>query len=350
MSSETEPGRAHLTGANAAKADVDQPWEKDNQAWWDWYVSLGDNQIGATDRIDVGAVNAMLDTELKDAEIADDDELDIALAEPYPLTRTQRDSFRANGHIKLSGVLSRRAVRRLRIEMHRCFENEFGIDPDQRAADRFLSVEMSWLNNSLIRRYVLAPRIARLAAELLGVDATRLYHDNLLAKQPGCGRTPWHYDRHHFPIATDDIVTAWIPAQTIMPAMGPLTFAGPMATHRQVEDIEFDKFGTSYDRRIDEVFRKHSNGIHIMEEPFAIGDVSFHHNLCFHSARSNRTRFSRMAMANTYFADGARVVDQPTMVSGDWQKFMPGVAPGEIVESEYNPVCWSRQTVDTRNR
>jgi len=342
MQSESEPGRVRLTGLNAAHADVDQRWEQDNQAWWDWYVSLGDNEIDSALPTDLAAADALLRTELRDANVATDSELEVELATPYPLTEAHCEFFRANGHIKLPGVLSRSAVRRLRVEMLRCFEDDFGVDPDRGSANRFLSIEMAWLNNPVIRSYVLAPRISRLSAELLGVDAIRLYHDNLLAKQPGCGRTPWHYDRHHFPLATDDIVTAWIPAQTIPLEMGPLTFAGPIESHRRVENVPFDKFGTSYDRRIDGVLREHSNAVHIVEEAFAIGEVSFHHNLCFHSAGPNRTPFSRMAMANTYFSDGARVVDEPTMVSGDWQKFMPGVAPGEIADSESNPVCWSR--------
>jgi len=45
-------------------------------------------------------------------------------------------------------------------------------------------------------------------------------------------------------------------------------------------------------------------------------------------------------MANTYYADGARVLDEPTMVSGDWQKFMPGVGPGGLADSALNPICW----------
>ena len=40
MSTESEPGRAYLSAGNAASADVNQRWEKDNQAWWDWYVYL----------------------------------------------------------------------------------------------------------------------------------------------------------------------------------------------------------------------------------------------------------------------------------------------------------------------
>ena len=341
MHSETEPGRARLTGANAARADVDQRWEQDNQAWWDWYVSLGDSSIDVISQADTAPIEAVLDAEMLRPEIAGDTELDELLATPYPLTEAHREFFGTNGYVKLSRVLTPRAVCRLRLEMVRCFKDEFAVDPDTDGAGRFLSIEMAWLGNPVIRRYVLSPRIARLSAELLDVDAVRLYHDNLLAKQAGCGRTPWHYDRHHFPIATDNIVTAWIPAQTIAASMGPLTFAGPVDAHTLVHDIEFDKFGTSYDRRVDDVFRRNSDRIHVAEEEFEIGDVSFHHSLCFHSAGPNRTRFSRMALANTYFADGSRLVDKPTMVSGDWQKFMPGVAPGEVVDSDYNPVCWS---------
>ena len=77
----------------------------------------------------------------------------------------------------------------------------------------FLSLEMTWPKNELLRAYVLSPRLGQISADLLGVSAVRLYHDNVLAKQAGCGRTPWHFDDHHFPLDTNDVVTAWVPAQ-----------------------------------------------------------------------------------------------------------------------------------------
>ena len=46
------------------------------------------------------------------------------------------------------------------------------------------------------------------------------------------------------------------------------------------------------------------------------------------------------SLANTYYRDGARVINSPTMVSGDWQKFMPNVKPGEVADSPLNPICW----------
>ena len=161
---------------------------------------------------------------------------------------------------------------------------------------------------------------------------------NVDRSETRCGRTPWHYDDHHFPLATHDVVTAWLPAQPIPLAMGPLAFAYPIEAHELVKDVPFDKSDTSYDRRVGELFAAH--GVAVDDSPFAMGEVSFHHNLSFHTARSNHTTRSRLVLANTYYADGARVVDEPTMVSGDWQKFMPGVGPGDIAASELNPVCW----------
>ncbi|MEM9223829.1 MAG: phytanoyl-CoA dioxygenase family protein, partial [Pseudomonadota bacterium] len=235
-------------------------------------------------------------------------------------------------------VLSAGAVFRLRSEMKRLLEEAFAVTLDGGATDRFFSLDMIWQENALIRAFVTSPRIAKISADLLAVPAVRLYHDNLMSKEPRCGRTPWHYDDHHFPLASHDVVTAWIPAQPIPRAMGPLAFAMPIDAYRLVEHVGFNKFDTSYDRQVAQVFR--DNKIAVEDGPFALGEVSFHHNLSFHTAAGNHTTRSRMVLANTFFADGARVLDQPTMVSGDWNKFIPGVGPGEIAASDNNPVCW----------
>ena len=310
--------------------DVSQPWDADNQAWWDWYVSLAEN--------DGGDAQVLPAPPMPDVEIPSDDAIIAELAAPYALSDAQIAFFQSNGFIKLREVFSPGAVLRLRGELIRLLRAEFGVDPDHGAQDRFLSLEMIWPDNPLLRAYVLSPRLAQISADLLGVPAVRLYHDNVLAKQSGCGRTPWHFDDHHFPLDTHDVVTAWAPAQAIPLEMGPLAFAYPLDVHQLVDAVSFEKTGTGYDRGVADVFAR--NNVAVDETPFEIGEVSFHHNLSFHTAARNRTDRSRVVLANTYYRDGARIVDAPTMVSGDWQKFMPGVGPGEIAASDLNPVCW----------
>ena len=320
-----------LTGKNALQSDVNQPWEQTNQAWWDWYVTLADNSGQRTDELLEGPPLPTMKS-LSDAEISEE------LGSPYTLTQRHREAFCRDGFIKLANVLTPGAVIRLRQELIRLLGETFNTSLDGGARDRFLSLEMAWLDNPVVRAYVLSARIGKICAELLDVKSVRLYHDNILSKEPGCGRTPWHYDDHHFPLATDDVVTAWIPAQPTSVEMGPLSFAKPLGVFELVKNIEFNRFDTSYDRRVAEVFRV--NNVAFEDGAFDIGEVSFHHNRSFHTAGGNRTRQSRVVLASTYFGDGARILDRPTMVSGDWQKFIPGVSPGEVAATELNPVCW----------
>jgi len=307
----------------------DKSWDKDNQAWWDWYVSLADNSNTKDTLIELPEP-----PKLRYPSVI---ELKKELASPYKLTKNNIAFFKKNGFIKLKNVLTSGAIQVLRHEilslLKKTFSNYYEIKNN-----RFLSLEMMWLENTLIKKFVFSTRIAKICADLLSVKKIRLYHDNALVKESGCGRTPWHFDDHHFPLETNDVITAWIPAQAIPIEMGPLTFAKPLEVYKLVKDIRFNDLDTSYDKKIRDVFK--SKQVSIVEEPFELGEVSFHHNLSFHTASENKTTQSRIVLANTYFADGARVVDNPTMISGDWKKFIPETNPGEVVSSNLNPICW----------
>jgi hypothetical protein len=318
-----------LEEPNALGQELNQYWEQDNQAWWDWYVTLADNKDkgNATNFVDIPP--------LQDFDMPSDRELEDELSTPYSLTEGHHLAFRRDGFLRLPNVLSPPAVARLREELISLLNKTF---PEDNRSKRFLSLEMMWIESPVIRQYVLSPRIAKISADLLSVKSVRLYHDNALSKEPGCGRTPWHYDDHHFPLETNDVVTAWMPAQPVPIAMGPLSFAKPLNVFNLIKNINFNKNDTSYDKRVTEIFK--SNNVAIDSKPFEMGEASFHHNLSFHTAGDNRTSQSRIVLANTYFADGARVVKEPTMVSGDWHKFIPGVDPGEIAASKLNPICW----------
>jgi len=317
----TNPHLSETTAAGSA-SDVAVEWDRGNDQWWDWYMSLADSP--AVD----GPLLEVVPTD--PGPLPSDDEVAAELATPYPITDAQVASFRAESFVKLPGVLTPGAITRLRARLRGMLDA--AVDP----AVGFQSLEMMWLDDALVRAAVLSPRIGGISAALLGAERVRLYHDNALSKEPGAGRTPWHYDAHHFPLDSPSVLTAWVPLQATPVEMGPLAFARGAGTWRLVADVEFDKHGTSYDRGVSDAFR--TGGVAVEDGPFAAGDVSFHSAHCFHTAGANRTTAPRMVLATTYFADGVRVVPAPTMVSGNWRKFIPGAEPGAVVASDRNPV------------
>jgi len=308
-------------------------WDHDNQQWWNQYMASADNEIvvASGPAVEPNSLCGDVGPLPKPADL--NSELNSAY-ELDPLAITQ---FNRDGYVKLKRVLSPGALALLRQEMEARLTADLGENPKL----DFRSGEMMWLTNEIFRQFVLSPRIAQIAAALMGVQRVRLYHDNALAKDPGCGRTPWHYDEDHFPIASQNVCTAWIPLQAIPRNMGPLAFAVGMETYRLVESVPCSRFDASYDRTVSDIFA--TQGVEVDDGPFALGEISFHHCLSFHTAGPNNTTESRMVLATTYFEDGARVVPAPTMVSGDWRKFMPDVDAGEPIKSRYNPVCFAHE-------
>ena len=61
--------------------DISKPWDKDNQAWWDWYVGLADNDIKKDPIITAEP--------LPNVTIPSDDEIFSELTETYPLANEQ---------------------------------------------------------------------------------------------------------------------------------------------------------------------------------------------------------------------------------------------------------------------
>lgn len=327
--------------AHVRDDEISREWDHDNQQWWNQYMASADNNIAvatglAGDQTPVPADGAPIPMPMP-VPVPKLAELEAELNGSYELDPLAIARFNRDGYVKLERVLSPGALALLRLEMDASLRNDLGENPDL----DFRSGEMMWLTNEVFRQFVLSPRIAEIATALLGVSSVRLYHDNALAKEPGCGRTPWHYDEEHFPIASKNVCTAWIPLQAIPQNMGPLAFAVGMENYRLVESVALSRFDTSYDRAINDVFAE--QGVVVDDGAFALGEISFHHGQSFHTAGPNNTSESRMVLATTYFEDGARVIPAPTMISGDWRKFMPSVGPGETIQSPYNPVCFARE-------
>ncbi len=169
-----------LVGENARQSDVNQSWEQDNQAWWDWYVTLAENESHSTnDLVDVAPLPA-IDLP-SDADIADE------LNTLYQLTPDKCEAFRRDGFIKLPNVFSLGAMVRLRQELIAILCENFDTTLDGGAKDRFLSLEMVWLENPLIRSFVLSSAHSENFCRSLG----RLAHSPLPRQRSVKGARVW---------------------------------------------------------------------------------------------------------------------------------------------------------------
>ncbi|AOX04182.1 hypothetical protein BJP34_07855 [Moorena producens PAL-8-15-08-1] len=308
---------------------MDEPWTGSNEQWWNWYISLADNSQEPINR-----ERLIPRPEQVAQKVPSIEELQKELAEPYPISEDQIKKFQTESYLRIKNILSPGALYLLRQELKQVFVQHDKCDPNR----QFSSREMMWLESDIAKEFVLSQRLGQLAAQLLQVSSVRIYHDDFLCKEPGGGRTPWHYDGHHYPIASNNVGTMWIPLQPTPKEMGPLELAKGMDTYKLVKEIPFDKFSQGHDRAIAEMLQ--ARGIIIDSEPFELGEITFQHSLNVHGGGANRTTEQRIAFGISYFENGASVINFPTLISGDWQKFMPGVQPSEPISSPYNPIVY----------
>lgn len=274
--------------------------------------------------------------------VADPTTLCADLDADHPLSAEQCARYRTQGFIKLKDVLAPETLRicgaAISAEVARRSRDARPMASRSTYEKAFLQVMNLWRDEPTARRFAFSRKLARLAAELMGVGGVRLYHDQALFKEPHGGITPWHSDQQYWPLATDHTITVWVPLQAVPLAMGPLAFS--VGSHR----ADFGRTLEISDDSEREVARRLTLAdLPVDEDVFALGEVSFHAGWTFHRAGANRSEHMRAVMTMIYFADGARLA-APTNRNQqrDWDTWMPGAQVGEPVATELNPLLWSR--------
>jgi ectoine hydroxylase-related dioxygenase (phytanoyl-CoA dioxygenase family) len=264
------------------------------------------------------------------------------LTEPRPIDPAVVDAFDRDGFARVAGVLAPDTVAAFAPVVAEVAERspQARVPLDQRSVYQraFVQEVNLWQRFAAIRPLVFSTRLAGLAADLLGVDGVRIYHDQALVKEAHGGRTPWHCDQYYWPLDTDRTVTAWIPLQDVPLEMGPLAFAA--GSHR----IDLGRHLDISDESETRILRHPRwRDLPVVEEPVPAGDVTFHQGWTFHGARANDTDRVRLVFTVIYVADGAPVAEPVT----DGQRFdrqiwLPDSVVGQPVDSWLNPVVWAR--------
>lgn len=248
------------------------------------------------------------------------------LEKPYQkLGKDDIERFQRNGFIALRGVISKRELRH-RVRVHDtketlklskaiqvCAEAIF----DSRAIwgeresdfESFFRIHNLWRNSRFIRQLVFSPRFAKIAADLMGVEAVRLYQDSLFTKEAGHNSSRWHQDHVASPFASGDMkmVTMWLPLQhSTDDEMGALRFAAESHSTSRIYVPESSGDGNTLGTLSDEQVRSHFTvqkaAQNFPKGRLRFGDATFHDGFCLHSAGPNLSTKTRWALAVQYVA------------------------------------------------
>jgi ectoine hydroxylase-related dioxygenase (phytanoyl-CoA dioxygenase family) len=252
-------------------------------------------------------------------------------------------AYQRDGHVLLRQVADADEVAAYRPHIEACVQGsgrgDVPLDQRDDYHKAFLQITNLWETSPAVARFTCARRFARIAAELMGADGVRLFHDQALFKEPGGGPTFWHQDQYYWPLATDKTITMWMPLVDVPIEMGVLTFASGSHGDGPVCDLSISSAGDAALRRVLE-----ERQFLIVQEPLRAGDATFHAGWTLHTAPGNNTDRMREVMTIIYFADGTRIAepsnpDQPA----DLARWLPGQQPGELAASELNPLLWHRE-------
>lgn len=255
------------------------------------------------------------------------------------ISTAQRDEFRDNGHILVRGVLSAAeaaAYRSLILETVRRHIRDKRKLPDRGVYGRaFGQMVNLWRVDEGVAQFVRSRRLAKIAADLLGVANVRIYHDHALFREAGGRAAHWHQDQYYWPLDTADTITMAMPLVDQSIDMGMFVFASGSHKYGTIKDPKL-----SYEP--DSLYRKY-----IREHQFPLtcaagmraGDTTWHYGNTVHHTSGNDSEKRREMMTICYMADGARVT-QPTHKAQvhELNAWLMGLPPGRLAASELNPL------------
>lgn len=263
------------------------------------------------------------------------------LATPYSVTPAAIDHYRTKGYVKLKQVLSPAVIAYYGdIITDLVFRLNTLVKPMQERTTyerAFLQIMNLWREDEDARDFVFSTRLARIATDLMGVQGVRLYHDQALYKEPSGGITPWHADQFYWPLASPNTVTVWIPLQETPMNMGPLAFAEGSQHVAIGRDIEISD---ESEKILSDELQRQNFPYH--DQPFDLGEVSYHAGWTFHRAGPNVSAQPRKVMTMIYM-DKDQVIMQPrnSYQQADHEKWLNNVPVGSQPQDELNPILFS---------
>jgi ectoine hydroxylase-related dioxygenase (phytanoyl-CoA dioxygenase family) len=204
----------------------------------------------------------------------------------------------------------------------------------------------NWSDHPALVDLLHTSAIAPVAGALMGSETVRLYHDHVLAKEPGAQQpTPWHQDQPYYNIDGCQNVSAWIPidpverATTLQFVAGshrgtwylPTSFLAeeahwfPAGSLEPVPDVDGDR-----DR------------YEVLGWALEPGDAVFFHMLTLHAAAGNSRTVPRRVLSLRFLGDDITHAPRPWVTSPPFPGLAEQLPAGAPMHHELFPLLLAR--------
>lgn len=252
------------------------------------------------------------------------------------------DAFRRDGYVVVPDLLTPDELDRLERAVtdgvrDRTAAGTLPLEQRSRYQQSFTQCMNLWEDHPDVRPLTFHPCVGQVAAELLGVDALRLWHDQALYKEAGGRETDAHQDHPYWPIKETASVTAWVPFR------GSTLASGAMGYLPGSHLVGMRKFVNIFFGEPEDILAEPDvAGVEAVFVEVPRGGVAFHHGLTVHLAKPNTTDQDRAVHTMIYFPDGStRGYPFPHFCvdRGD-------IEMGAPIASDATPIAWPRPAGD----
>ena len=260
-----------------------------------------------------------------------------SLDSEYLIPEEKINFFWENGFVVLKNVLSKEEIGIYREEIKKVSEERMK-NQDKSFGGAFYQALNIRFDSKGVEKYCLSKRLGKIAADLMKVNAVRIFHEQAIFKNQGDTKSYWHQDQYFWPLNTNLHIGMWMALSDMTKDMGLMKFV--IGSHKKgdLDGISITKDSEKY---YENLIKKENLNVYELESIYA-GDCTFHFNYTIHGAGLNISNKVREAMVVTYYEDGAKLRKLDKMLDEVSDSFLGGKKEGEIADHSMNPIVYKR--------
>lgn len=249
--------------------------------------------------------------------------------------------YRANGFVKVENLLDPSELARWREAVDAAIASDLVQQPEGSDPQVYTErMNLRWVSPA-VGELVEDPAIGRLAVDLEGVDAVRVYLDQALVKEPFSTSTSYHLDLPWWAFDSDNACTVWIALDDATVENGCLHFVP--GSHR----LRLRHRSLSAGTDLGGVFAAHPEAAERAPVacPVPAGGCTVHNARTIHGAGANMTPGRRRAMTVAFMPDGVRY-NATRDVRSLGREYLDVLTVGDLLQNDdLNPIVYRRATI-----